>query len=120
MLKALAQTTVPVRKELLTSADVAPTVATTLLLVGSSGFFTLFLRAPAVSSAVIFLSAIEAVTIELVVGSSPVLPLPAICRDGALRCRQCLRVLLLPGKSAALISYNTLNFSLVETSRVVL
>ena len=43
------------------------TAATVLLLVvGSYGFFTFF-RAPAVSSAVTFLSAIEAVTIEFVV-----------------------------------------------------
>ena len=104
---------------LLTPADVAPTAATALLLVvGSSGCFTLFLRAPAVSSAVTFISAIEAVTIDLVV-ESPVLPLPAICRDGALRCRQCLRVLLLPEKSVVLIFYNTLNLSSVKTSRVV-
>ena len=120
MLKALAQTTVPVRKVLLTPADVAPTAATALLpVVGSSGLFTLFLRAPAVSSAVTFLPAIEAVTIELVVESS-VLPLSAICRDGALRCRLCLRVLLLPEKSVVLISYNTLNLSPVKASRVVL
>ena len=44
------------------------------LVVGSSGFFTLF-RAPAVSSGATFHSAIEAVAIEFVVGS-PVLPLP--------------------------------------------
>ena len=76
MLEALAQTTVPVRKVFLTPADVAPTAATALLpVVGSFGFFTLFLRAPAVSSAVTFLFAIEAVTIELVV-EFPVLPLP--------------------------------------------
>ena len=107
-----------VRKVILTLADVAPTAATVLLLVvGSSGFFTLF-RAPAVSSAVTFLSAIEAVTIEFVVGS-PVLSLPAIRRDGVFRCRQCLRVLLLPKKSVVLISYNTLNLSPVKTSRVV-
>ena len=119
MLKALAQTTVPVRKVLLTPADVAPTSATALLLVvGSSGFFTLFC-APAVSSAVTFRSAIEAVIIELVV-EFPVIPLPAICRDGALRCLQRLRVLLLPEKSVVLISYNTLNLSPVKTSRVVL
>ena len=119
MLKALAQTTVPVRKVILTPADVAPTVATALLLVvGSSGFFTLF-RALAVSSAVTFLSALEAVTIEFVVGS-PVLLLPAIRRDGALRCRQCLRVQLLPEKSVVLIPYYTLNLSPVKTSRVVL
>ena len=120
MLKVLAQTTVPVRKVLLTPADVAPTAATALLLVGgSSGFFTFFLRAPAVCSAVTFLSTIEAVTIELVV-ESPVVFLPAICRDCALQYRQCLRVLLLPEKSVVLISYNTLNFSPVKTSRVVL
>ena len=119
MLKALAQTTVPVRKVLLTLADVAPTAATALFLfVGSSGFFTLF-RAPAVSSAVTFLSAIEAVTIEFVAGS-PVLPLPVIRRDGAFRCRQCLRVLLLPEKSVVQTPYNTLNISPVKTSRVVL
>ena len=82
MLKALAQTTLPVRKVLLTSTDVAPTAATALLVVGSFGLFTLF-RAPVVSSAVTFLSAIEAVTIEFVVGS-PVVPLLAIRRDGAL------------------------------------
>ena len=110
----------PVRKVLLTPADLVPTAATALLpVIGSFGFFTLFLRAPAVSSAVTFLSAIEAVTIELVV-ESPVLPLFAICRDGTLRCRQCLRVLLLPEKSVVLISYNTLNRSPVKTSRVVL
>ena len=120
VLKALAQTTVPVRKVLLTPADVAPTAATAILpVVGSSVFFTLFLRAPAVSGAVTFLSAIETVSIELVV-ESPVLLLPAICRDGALRCLQCLRVLLLPEKSVVLIPYNTLNLSPVKTSRVVL
>ena len=121
MFKAFAQTTVSVRKRkvLLTPADVVPTAATALLLiVGSSGLFNL-LRAPAVSSAVTFFSATEAVIIELVVGS-PVLPLPAIRPDGALRCRQCLRVLLLPEKSVVLILYNTLNLSPVETSRVVL
>ena len=43
VLKALAQTTVPVLKVLLTPAYVAPTAATALLpVVGSSGFFTLF------------------------------------------------------------------------------
>ena len=120
MLKALAQTTVPVRKVLLTTAELGPTAATALLLVvGSSVYFTLFLRAPAVSSAVTFLSAIEAVTIEFVV-KFPVLPLPAICRVGALRCLQCLRVLLLPEKAVVLISNNTLNLSPVKTSRVVL
>ena len=118
MLKALAQTIVPVRKVLLTPTDIAPTAATALLpVVDSSGFFTLF-RAPAVSSAVTFLSAIEAVDIEFEVGS-PVLPLPAIRRDGAFRCRQCLRVLLLPEKSVVLIPYNTLNLSPVKTSRVL-
>ena len=102
VLKALAQTTVPVRKVLLTPAGVAPIAAIALLLVvGSSGFFALF-RAPAVSSAVTFLSAIEVVIIEFVVGS-PVVPLPAMRRHGALRCRQCLRVLLLPEKSVILI-----------------
>jgi hypothetical protein len=50
----------------------------------------------------------------------PVLPLPAIRRDGALRCRQYLRVLLLHEKSVVLISYNTCNLSPVKTSRVVL
>ena len=64
-------------------------------------------------------SAIVAVTIELVV-EFPVFPLPAVCRDGALRCRQCLRVLLLPDKSVVLIFYKTLNLSPVKTSRVVL
>ena len=109
----------PVRKMLLTPADVALTAATAfLLVVGSSGFFTLSLRALAVSSAVTFLSAIEAVTIELVVKFT-VLPFPAIGRDGALRCRQCLRVLFLPEKSVVLLSYNTLNLSPVKTSRVV-
>ena len=104
---------------LLTPADVAPTAATALLLVvGSSGFLTLF-RAPAVSSAVTFLSAIEVVTFEFVVGS-PVVPLPAIRRDGALRYRYCLLVLLLPEKSVVLIPFNTLNLSSVKTSRVVL
>ena len=117
MLKALAQTTVPVPKVPLTPADVAPTAATALL-VGSSGFFTLF-RAPAVSSAVTSLSATEAVTIEFVVEFS-VLPFSEIRRDGALRCLQSLRVLLLPKTSVVLISYNTLNLSPVKTSRVVL
>ena len=92
----------PLRKVLLTPADVVPTAVTTLLLVvGSFGLFTLF-RAPTVSSAVTFLSAIEAVSIEFVVGS-PVFPLPAIRRGGALRSGQCLRVLLLPEKSVVLI-----------------
>ena len=109
----------PVRKVLLTPADVAPTAATALLLVvGSSGFSTLF-RAPAVYIVVTFLSAIEAVTIEFVMESS-VLLFPAIRRDGALRCRQCLRLLLLPEKSVVLIPYNTLNLSPVKTRRVVL
>ena len=121
VLKALAQTTVPVVNVLLTPADVAPTAATALLLViGSYGLFTRFLRAPAVSSAVTSLSAIEAVTIELVVEFPVLIPLPAICRDGALRSRQCLRALLLPEKSVVLISYNTLNLSPVKISRVVL
>ena len=118
MLKALAQTTLPVRKVLLTPADVAPTAATAFLfVVDSSGFFTLS-HAPALSSAVTFLSAIKAVTIEFVVGS-PVLPLPAVRRDGALRCRQCLLVLLEPEKSVVLVPYNTLNLSPVKTIRVV-
>ena len=59
-----------------------------LLAEASPDFFNL-LRAAAFSSAVTFLSAIKAVSVELV-AESPLLLLAAICRGGAFGCRQSL------------------------------
>ena len=73
VLKTSEQATVPVRKVLLTPADVA-FAPTSTLLVGSgiSSFFNLLLRAPAFFSPVTFPPAIKTVSLESVAGS-PVL-----------------------------------------------
>ena len=87
VLKTLGQATVLVRKVLLTLADVSLALTSALLIGGGiSGWFIL-LRGPAFPSAVTFLSASEAVTLEFAAGS-PVLPLAGICRGGVFLCRR--------------------------------
>lgn len=115
MLKALAQGPLPGHKVLLTP-DGASTAAASFL-VGSSGFSTL--RAPAVNSAMIFLSALVVIVLEIGMGPL-ILPFAAIHHDAALRRRHSLRVLLSPEKSVATIPYNTVDLSPIKPIRFVL
>ena len=86
VLKALAQATMLVRKVLFTPADPALVLTSALLVDDGIAAFSPFLQAPAFLNAAIFISSIEAFTLELVAGS-PVFFLAAIHRGGAIRCR---------------------------------